>query len=883
MMPNAKPIQHFFIFLCSLFFIYTNGQLNLTSTGVDFSIGFDQTVLEVNEAEFAGSGFHPLPVNGQLDSDAWSVEGLSEGDLAFGNIGISGDFARGFSTGGVTHGGIYSFEVDTDNRAMGFQPSSSEFSPGSITLKVINSSGFLIERLKLSYLLWVYNDQNRSSRIELSLSNDDITYSTVPGSAYASVAIQDLSPNWQSIPFNFTIENLNVLPETFIYIKWNIADESGSGSRDEFGIDDITLRISNSLCIAEAFYLDELGILQSTEGLILNGIAGSYETPGNFGEASPGARLDVDGAFIETSNLTNPNAMQFRIKGQGNTSGSSFLVEGFNGATWNQIALISALPSTGTIYQYQNLSNFERFKFTYNKNLGNLSFDDLKIFCGDCNVAAKPANSPDNVQLLENLCNRATINWLPGDADYFLVLVSNAGTIDFIPNDNTTYLNNRFYGEGQEVFPDEFIAYSGSETTVTLSGLATNTTYNIEIFGYNGLGCEENYLTTNFATFDFITPDCNQCPYLTSALINPCTGGGLCNGNEGFNEMLFMNAGGIDINTISPTFAMNYISGNTKLLNEIIVSNSVITSNLNTISGCNNIFIDGSNTIIPAGSKIVFVNESICTDDIDFSGLCNGETIYVIYANSSQWSASGVFANSGQEMRRFEIDFRNTEIGCLLDYAYVPNNIPQADGAVVAFGQTGGIPTGYQTLQNCELLFELLPVTLGEFYAVSKEKSIQLYWKTFSEVGNAGFEIEKKIDDKNSLTLGWIDGHGTTAFANEYKFIDEFPANGLNFYRLKQTDWDGNFEYSDWVVANYSGNTISIFLNAYKNLEIISFESDVLIFLDIIGINGNKIKSYKIQLNNAGSSSINLPFLAKGIYLAHYKSQGFQKMVKFFY
>jgi hypothetical protein len=882
-MSNTKPIQHFFIFLCSLFFNYTNGQLNLTSTGVDFSIGFDQTVLDVNEAEFAGTGFHPLPFDGLLDSDAWSIEGLSEGDLDFGEIGINADLIRGFSNGGVTQGGIYSFEVDFDNRALGYQPSSLDFSPGSITLKVKNNSGFTLERLNFSYLLWVYNDQNRSSSIELSYSKDNNTYFIVSGSSYVSDASQDLPPNWQSIGFEFTIENLDVLPGGFLYIKWRTDDESGSGSRDEFAIDDITLRISNSLCLAEAFFLDELGILQSTEGLILNGIAGSYETPGNFGEASPGARLDVDGVFIETPNLINPNAMQFRIKGQGNTSGSSFLIEGFNSSTWSQIAQISPLPSTGTIYQYQNLSNFERFRFTYNKNLGNLSFDDLKVFCGACIAANESVNAPDNIQLQENLCNRARLDWLGGDAEYYLVIVSNAGAIDFVPNDNTTYLNNRFYAEGQEVFADEFVVYSGSETTVTLAGLSTNTTYNIAVFGFNGLACEENYLTTGFATFDFTTPDCNQCPYLTSALINPCTGGGLCNGNEGYNEVLFMNAGGVDINTISPTFAMNYISGNIKLLNENIVSNTAVTSNLNTLSGCNNIFIDGSNTIIPAGSKIVFVNESICTNDIDFSGLCNGETIYIIYANSSQWSSSGVLANSGQEMRHFEIDFRNTETGCLLDYAYVPNNIPQSDGAVIAFGQTGGIPTSYQTLQNCELLFNLLPVTLVEFYAVREKNQIQLYWKTFSEISNSGFEIERRINDKNQLAIGWIDGHGTTAFANEYKFTDKNPVNGLNFYRLKQTDWDGNFEYSEWVVADYSGNTISIFLNVHKNLELKSFERDVWIFLDIIGLNGKKIKSFKIQLDQTGSSRINLPVLAKGIYLVHYKSKDLQRVVKFVY
>ncbi|RLD23452.1 MAG: hypothetical protein DRI54_07330, partial [Bacteroidetes bacterium] len=743
--------------------------------------------------------------------------------------------------------------------------------------------GFALERLKLAYSLWVFNDQDRGSSIDLEYSTDDINYSNIPGSTFTSVATGDPSPAWQSTSFEFDIENLNVLPDEYLFIRWSTDDVSGSGSRDEFAFDDISFRISNSLCISEAFYLDGLGILQSTEGLILSGIADSYETPGNFGEASPSSRLDVDGVFIETPDLVNPYSMQFWIKGQGNTTGSSFRVEGFNGSVWSTIDLIDPLPTTGTFFQYQNLSTYEKFRFTYNKTLGNLAFDDLKIYCGDCTAAIEPISAPSSPGMSENLCNRASINWSGGDAEYSLVIISNTGSIDFIPADNTSYVNNLFYAQGQEVLADEFAAYAGSETSITLAGLDISTTYHIAVFGYNGLACEENYLTSSYATFNFTTPDCNQCPYLTSALINPCTGEGSCSGNEGFNEMLFMNSGGIAINTISPTFLINYISGNSKLLNENIVSKPTVTNSINALSGCTSIFIDGSNTIIPAGSKIVFVNEQLCIDDIDFSGLCNGETIYVIYSNSSQWGSSGVLANSGQEDRRFELDFRTSETGCLLDYSYVPNNIPQNDGAVVSFGKNGGLPTNYQSLQNCELLFDLLPVTWGEFYAVRNENSIRLFWRTYSEIGNAGFVIERRNYEEIVETIGWVDGNGTTAFSNNYSFIDLNPKPGLNFYRLKQTDWDGNYDYSEWIAVDFPGNSLSIYLNSFNELEIKSFEINTPINLSIYNTSGLLIKSYKVHLDAKGKSSIDLPILAKGIYLVRYKSKGLQKVVKIVY
>ena len=884
-MINRLECRHILKILYS-FLIYNGiaAQLNLTSTGVDFVIDFDQTTLNVIEGVFAGDGFHPNPVSGQLDSDAWALEGLSDGDLSFGGIGITGDFARGSSLGSETIGGIYSFEVALNNMALGFQATGLDFTPGNITLKINNSSGFTLERLKFTYTLWVLNNGDRGNSIELAYSTDDIIYSNIPGSSFTSVANADPLPTWQSTAFEFDIENLNILPYENIFIRWSTNDATGSDSRDEFAIDDISFRISNSLCVSEAFYLDGLGILQSTEDLTLSGISDSYETPGNFGEASPSSRLDVDGVFIETPDLVNPYSMQFWAKGQGNTSGSSFRIEGFNGLVWSTIDLIDPLPSTGTIFQYQNLSVYEKFRFTYNKTLGNLAFDDLKIFCGDCTPAIEPISAPSNPGVSENLCNRASFNWSGGgDAEYSLVIISNSGSIDFIPTDNTSYVNNLFYAQGKEVFVNEYVAYSCSGTSIKLAGLDISTTYHVAVFGYNGLACEENYLTNSFSVFNFTTPDCNQCPYLTSALINPCTGEGLCSGNEGYNEMLFMNSGGIDINTVTPSFLINYISGNTKLLNENIVANSTATNNLNALSGCTSIFIDGSNTTIPAGSKIVFVNEQLCTEDIDFSGLCNGETIYVIFANSSQWSSSGILANSGQEDRRFELDFRTAETGCLLDYSYVPNNIPQNDGAVVSFGQNGGLPTSYSSLQNCELLFDLLPVTLGEFYAYKEGNGIHLFWKTYSEVGNAGFVIERKNTEGKIMTIGWVDGNGTTPFSNNYSFIDNNPEPGLNYYRLKQTDWDGNFEYSEWIVVNFPINSLKIYINSLNNLEIISFEKNTPIELTLYNTSGLKIKSYNVKLNEEGKISVSLPTMSKGIYLVRYNSKDLLKVVKFVY
>ena len=67
-----------------------------------------------------------------------------------------------------------------------------------------------------------------------------------------------------------------------------------------------------------------------------------------------------------------------------------------------------------------------------------------------------------------------------------------------------------------------------------------------------------------------------------------------------------------------------------------------------------------------------------------------------------------------------------------------------------------------------------------------------LTWQTASELNNAGFEVERSADAKQWEVLGFVNGHGTTMEANDYKYLDAQPMRGMNYYRLSQTDFDGN-------------------------------------------------------------------------------------------
>ncbi|MFQ3599625.1 MAG: T9SS type A sorting domain-containing protein, partial [Chloroherpetonaceae bacterium] len=88
-----------------------------------------------------------------------------------------------------------------------------------------------------------------------------------------------------------------------------------------------------------------------------------------------------------------------------------------------------------------------------------------------------------------------------------------------------------------------------------------------------------------------------------------------------------------------------------------------------------------------------------------------------------------------------------------------------------------------------------LPVELTNFGFRKVDAGIELRWTTTSELNNAGFEVERKSQGATWNTLGFVRGNGTTTEAQSYSFLDR-TASGKVQYRLKQLDFDGQFEYS---------------------------------------------------------------------------------------
>lgn len=136
-------------------------------------------------------------------------------------------------------------------------------------------------------------------------------------------------------------------------------------------------------------------------------------------------------------------------------------------------------------------------------------------------------------------------------------------------------------------------------------------------------------------------------------------------------------------------------------------------------------------------------------------------------------------------------------------------------GILVSDNKTNSDCHYYQVLkEHCDVL---LPIELAYFQSnrLDDAGQILLDWGTFSEVNNEGFFIQKSRNGREWMDIGWVDGAGTTNESESYSFRDSAPFSGINYYRLKQVDFDGIASYSNLLAERFGGK--SILVTIYPN------------------------------------------------------------------
>jgi Secretion system C-terminal sorting domain len=114
-----------------------------------------------------------------------------------------------------------------------------------------------------------------------------------------------------------------------------------------------------------------------------------------------------------------------------------------------------------------------------------------------------------------------------------------------------------------------------------------------------------------------------------------------------------------------------------------------------------------------------------------------------------------------------------------------------------------------------------LPIELLSFTGENNGSINLLEWITKTEVNNDYFTLERSFDGENFIALDKIKGAGNSSYSIAYSYVDQAPLNGTNYYRLKQTDFNGESHYSEPIAIDAYGTKsfelISIYPNPAKN------------------------------------------------------------------
>ncbi len=166
-----------------------------------------------------------------------------------------------------------------------------------------------------------------------------------------------------------------------------------------------------------------------------------------------------------------------------------------------------------------------------------------------------------------------------------------------------------------------------------------------------------------------------------------------------------------------------------------------------------------------------------------------------------------------------------------------------------------------------------LPVELLYFDAkLNEKKTVDLKWETSSERDNDYFTIDKSLNGDSWEYVGTVDGSGTTTSTNNYTLEDLNPSFGINYYRLRQTDFNGAFSDAEiksvtltsptnhFLYPNPSEKSVNVY-GVNSNSDIITISDNL---GKIINFESNIVSNNQIEINTSG--------FANGFYYVNIKS-----------
>jgi len=154
-----------------------------------------------------------------------------------------------------------------------------------------------------------------------------------------------------------------------------------------------------------------------------------------------------------------------------------------------------------------------------------------------------------------------------------------------------------------------------------------------------------------------------------------------------------------------------------------------------------------------------------------------------------------------------------------------------------------------------------LPIELVSFTAKSIKHKTILNWTTATEINNEYFEIQKSINGNEFNTIGTVVGNGNSSILINYSYTDTNSETA--YYRLKQVDFNNEFEYSPIVYVQTNNASISIIQKETSNQFLI--DGSGVYQLSLLSTKGTLL--YQQNISIEGSRAVTIPVSYTGVYL----------------
>jgi Secretion system C-terminal sorting domain len=212
--------------------------------------------------------------------------------------------------------------------------------------------------------------------------------------------------------------------------------------------------------------------------------------------------------------------------------------------------------------------------------------------------------------------------------------------------------------------------------------------------------------------------------------------------------------------------------------------------------------------------------------------------------------------------------------------------------AAVSSGTYSGLFTSFSPFgvgQNGSFSGVVLSSELTQLTATANKASNLLSWTTASEKNNALFNIERSQNGETFTKIGELKGSGTSNVTKNYQFTDAKPVNGINYYRLRQVDFDGTETISKTVSVNANAkgqNKFKVYPTLVNDNVTVELSDDSKSEISVRDLTGRVILTQNISNPATGGTEgvstqiLNLGSLSSGLYLLSVRSNDSFETVK---